>query len=137
MLNHKCPFLTVDIIIEIGDNVVVIERKYPPLGLAVVGGFVDYGESVETAAKRESMEEVGLAIHNLRLVGVYSDPNRDKRAHIVTVAFLAEAEGVPVAADDAKNAFLMPWGEALNTDFVADHRRIILDAFGKYKSHCQ
>jgi 8-oxo-dGTP diphosphatase len=133
ILSHECPFLAFDIIIEVGDSVVVIERKNPPHGLALVGGFVDYGETVETAAKRESMEEVGMDIHNLRLVGVYSDPKRDKRGHIVTIAFLAEAEGEPKAADDAKDAFLMPWGEIMNTDLIADHLRIVLDAFGKYK----
>lgn len=131
-LNHKCPFLTVDVAIVLPSNeLVIIERKYPPLGFALVGGFVDYGESVEDAARREVMEEVGLELTYLEQVGVWSKPDRDKRAHIVTVAFLAKAEGHPKAGDDAKAVKIVPLGMTHDLPLIADHRHILSAALGK------
>ena len=78
------------------------ERKNPPLGWALPGGFVDYGESFETAARREAMEETGLEVSSLRQFRTYSDPSRDQRQHTASTVFTATAEELPVAGDDAQ-----------------------------------
>src|SRR6185295_15842951 len=110
MTDHKSPILAVDIIIENRHidhfGIVLISRKYPPLGWALPGGHVDYGESVESAAVREAKEETGLDVDLDCLLGVYSSPNRDPRKHVVSVVFIAAAEGVPHAADDAKEILI-------------------------------
>jgi|YNPBryantNP2012_1023418.scaffolds.fasta_scaffold00551_10 8-oxo-dGTP diphosphatase len=102
MTTYRNPALTVDMIIETPHGIVLIERKNPPYGLALPGGFVDYGETVEKAAMREALEETGLHIVLTGILGVYSDPSRDKRQHTVSVVFIATALGSPQAGDDAK-----------------------------------
>jgi len=105
------PLLAADAIIELidlpGRPIVLIERRYPPSGWAIPGGFVDVGESVETAAVREAREETGLSVHLLALLGIYSDPRRDSRGHTVTAVYVAEAHGTPIAADDARNVLIV------------------------------
>jgi 8-oxo-dGTP diphosphatase len=88
--------------------------------------FVDYGESVETAAKREAQEETGLAVELIEQFYVYSDPNRDPRQHTLSVVFLATAKGEPQAADDAINLEIFePW--RIPTNLCFDHDRILAD----------
>src|SRR3970040_128490 len=92
------PLLTVDIIIEIASaHIVLIERKNPPHGWALPGGFVDYGESLETAAVREAKEETSLDVTLTEQFYNYSDPDRDRRHHTVSAVFIATAAGVPQA----------------------------------------
>ena len=123
------PLLTVDIIIEMVDRpgrpVVLIERKHPPHGWALPGGFVDVGESLETAAVREALEETSLHVTLTRLLGTYSDPARDFRGHTASAVYIAEARGEPRAADDAKHLALHDPREAPQLAF--DHDRIIGD----------
>jgi len=128
---YKNPVPTVDIIIEIGEEIVLIERKNPPLGWALPGGFVDYGESFETAAVREAREETGLNITSLRQFHTYSDPSRDKRHHTVSTVFIAEAEGKPVAGDDAARAGLFKQQNLPKLAF--DHGEILSDYFKAQK----
>ncbi|MEW6586398.1 MAG: NUDIX hydrolase, partial [Nitrospirota bacterium] len=97
------PFPTVDIIIELDQGIVLIKRKNPPEGWALPGGFVDYGESLESAAAREAKEETGLDIELVRQFHAYSDPARDPRHHTITVVFVAKAKGAVKAGDDAKD----------------------------------
>lgn len=133
-LRPRNPFLTVDIIIEVEDAIILIERKNEPYGWALPGGFVDYGETVETAAKREAKEETNLDIANLFLFGVYSDPKRDPRFHTVSVVFVATARGDQLlAGDDAKNARIFREDE-LPEDIVFDHKKILKDYFRWKKS---
>jgi len=94
----------VDIIIETEGGVVLIERKNKPLGWALPGGFVDYGESLEKAALREAFEETGLRVRLRRQLKTYSDPARDPRHHTITTVFIATADGSPHAGDDAARA---------------------------------
>ena len=113
-MTYRNPTPTVDIIIELinkpGRPIVLIERQNPPFGWAIPGGFVDYGETVETAAQREAKEETSLEVKLIQQFYVYSDPNRDPRQHTMSVVFIATATGEPKAADDAKNlAVFEPW----------------------------
>ena len=121
------PFLTVDLIIEIpGKGVVLIERLNPPHGWALPGGFVDYGESLEDAARREAREETGLELERLRQFRAYSDPARDPRHHTATVVFTALGVGLPKAADDAKNLNIFPV-DGLPESLAFDHEIILKD----------
>ncbi|VXD11978.1 NUDIX domain-containing protein [Planktothrix paucivesiculata] len=136
-MNYRNPAPTVDIIIELSDRparpIVLIERKNPPFGWAIPGGFVDYGESVETAAIREAKEETGLDIELIEQFYVYSDPSRDPRQHTLSVVFLATAIGEPQAADDAKHLELFePWRIPQNLCF--DHDRILKD-YWRYRHY--
>ncbi len=130
------PYLTVDVIIECGsetgdDGIVMIERKNPPHGWALPGGFVDYGESLETAAIREAREETSLDVELIRQFHAYSDPGRDERQHNVTVVFIARPlAGVLKARDDARRAGV--FGEnALPAEIAFDHADILSDYFSK------
>jgi 8-oxo-dGTP diphosphatase len=124
---YRNPLLTVDIIIEMPDGgVVLIERKNPPYGWALPGGFVDYGESLEAAALREAREETGLQLVGLRQFRAYGDPDRDPRHHTVTVVFAARAHGQPVAADDAKKLGVFQ-PDHLPTPTAFDHAKILAD----------
>jgi 8-oxo-dGTP diphosphatase len=119
----------VDIIIELkgeAGGIVLVKRKNPPVGWALPGGFVDYGETVEEAARREALEETGLEISDLRQFHTYSDPSRDPRGHMVSVVFTATAKGVPRGGDDAHIAQAFP-ADQLPSDMVFDHRTIMGD----------
>jgi len=127
------PVPTVDIIIEIGEQIVLIERKNPPFGWALPGGFVDYGESFETAALREAKEETDLTVTGLRQFHTYSDPGRDPRQHTASTVFIAQASEQPKAGDDAGKAEL--FGEDNLPKLVFDHGRILADYFSAKKQH--
>jgi 8-oxo-dGTP diphosphatase len=123
---YRNPVLAVDIIIELSDGIVLIERKNEPFGWALPGGFVDYGETLEHAAIREAREETSLNIVNLRLLGCYSDPARDARFHTVSAVYVASAAGTPLAADDAAKVAVCHL-DALPTNLCFDHDKIIED----------
>ncbi len=126
---RKTPFVTVDIIIEIADRgIVLIERKNPPHGWALPGGFVDYGESLEEAAVREAKEETSLDVQLIEQFYSYSDPRRDPRHHTISTVFIATAGGEPEGADDAKTARLFS-EKNLPSPLVFDHERILRDYF--------
>ncbi len=127
-MERRNPIPTVDIIIETPRGIVLIERKNPPYGWALPGGFVDYGESLEDAAKREALEETSLNVQLKRQFHTYSDPDRDPRHHTISTVFIAEADGVPVAMDDAKNIGIFT-EENLPEDLAFDHKRILRDYF--------
>ena len=125
---YRNPLPTVDIIIEVKGGIVLIERKNPPYGWAIPGGFVDYGESVEDCAVREAREETGLNVHLKDLLYVYSRPDRDPRHHTLTTVFIATADGLPVAADDARAAGVFSAG-TLPVPLAFDHADILADYF--------
>lgn len=129
-MSYRNPTPTVDIIIELVDRphrpIVLIERHNPPLGWAIPGGFVDYGESVEIAARREALEETGLQVELIEQFQVYSDPNRDPRQHTLSIVFLATASGEPQAGDDAQGIGIFEsWDVPKNLCF--DHDKILQD----------
>jgi len=130
MAAPETPKLTVDTIIELSNQenrpIVLIERKNPPFGWALPGGFVDIGESLEQAAIREAKEETCLDIELISLLGCYSDPERDPRGHTVSAVYIATATGTPRAADDAKavNIFSV---EQLPSELAFDHAKILTD----------
>ena len=126
----RTPLLAADTIIELPDKpgrpIVLIERKNPPYGWAIPGGFVDVGERLEVAAIREAKEEVCLDVTLKALLGMYSDPKRDDRGHTVTAVYVAEAIGEPQAADDAKNLDIFDI-ENLPDELAFDHSQVLED----------
>ena len=131
------PIPTVDIIIELVDQphrpIILIERKNPPHGWAIPGGFVDYGESVETAARREAQEEVRLTVELIEQFHVYSDPKRDPRQHTLSIVFIAQANGKPKSADDAKEVGVFHLWE-IPEKLCFDHDRILKD-YRRYRDY--
>jgi O-acetyl-ADP-ribose deacetylase (regulator of RNase III)/ADP-ribose pyrophosphatase YjhB (NUDIX family) len=127
------PFTTVDAIIETNDGIVVIERSNPPFGLALPGGFVDYGESLEEAVKREAKEETGLEITDLKQFHTYSQANRDPRFHTISTVYIAKAKGKPKSGSDAAGIKIVKLSEIKSLDFAFDHKKIIQD-YLKYKN---
>ena len=123
---YKNPLPTVDIIIELPDGIVLIERKNEPFGWAIPGGFVDYGETLENAALRESLEETSLTVTDLRLLGCYSDPARDTRSHNISTVYVAKAAGIPKAGDDAAGLAVCPV-DSLPQPLCFDHEKILSD----------
>lgn len=121
-----------DIIIELKGGIILIKRKNPPVGWALPGGFVDYGEDLEAAAVREAKEETGLDIKLIRQFHTYSDPKRDPRHHTITTVYIAKAQGNAIAGDDAKEVGIFE-KETLPKQIAFDHREILNDYFrGRY-----
>jgi ADP-ribose pyrophosphatase YjhB (NUDIX family) len=124
--------ITVDCIIEIDGEIVLIKRKHPPFGWALPGGFVDKGETVEQAVRREMEEETNLSLKELKQFHVYSDPMRDPRGHTVSVVFTASGEGELKPQDDAKDVALFT-EDNLPEEIAFDHRIILNDYFKRRK----
>jgi 8-oxo-dGTP diphosphatase len=136
---YRNPVPTVDALIHIpGRGVVFVKRLNEPLGWALPGGFVDYGESTEKAAIREAKEETGLTVELTGLLGVYSDPARDPRQHTMSVVYIAQALDPDelAAGDDAKEVDVFPVGQ-WPSPLCFDHERIVNDyamLLGRYKA---
>jgi len=131
MSEYRNPALTVDSIIISDDKVVLIKRLNNPYkdSWALPGGFVEYGESVEDATVREAKEETNLDICLDKLIGVYSDPDRDPRGHTVTVAYKCSIVGGNLkSSSDAKEAKFFTIDEIKNIKLAFDHEIILKDA---------
>lgn len=130
MATPRTPLLAADTIIELRDRpgwpILLIERRNPPHGWAIPGGFVDVGERLEQAALREALEETGLTVTLRALLGLYSDPARDPRGHTVTAVYVGESSGVPQAQDDARALGLFTL-ENLPSPLVFDHGLVLED----------
>lgn len=125
---HKNPVPTVDIIIRYMNGIILIKRKNPPSGWAIPGGFVDYNETLETAAVREAKEETGLEVRLIRQFHSYSDPKRDPRQHTISTVFIAEASGKAEAGDDAAEIGVFK-KDNLPDNIAFDHNEILNDYF--------
>lgn len=124
---HHHPVPTVDLIIEIqNQGLILIQRANPPLGWALPGGYVDYGESLEDAARREAREETSLEVDLLGQFHTYSNPRRDPRQHNISTVFVAQASGTPQAADDARSLEIFR-PEDLPQLLAFDHGQILAD----------
>ncbi|MEJ2452343.1 MAG: NUDIX hydrolase [Gammaproteobacteria bacterium] len=130
MTKPVTPLLAADALIELVDHpgrpIVLIERLNPPYGWAIPGGFVDVGETVEAAAVREAREEVCLEVVLHGLLGIYSSPARDPRGHTVTAVYIAQARGMPQAADDAKTVGVFSLDQ-LPAPLAFDHEMVLQD----------
>ncbi|RMG53677.1 MAG: NUDIX hydrolase [Gammaproteobacteria bacterium] len=123
------PLLAVDIVIRPADRperIVLIERRNPPPGWALPGGFVDRGECVEQAAMREAREETSLEVRLLALLGCYSNPSRDPRGHVASLVYVADGFGTPRAADDARRLALADAADP-GLPLAFDHALILAD----------
>ena len=132
MQKQKSPLLTVDAVIQLNkkEDIVLIRRKNPPFknSYALPGGFVEIGESVEDACIREAFEETNIKVKIVKLIGVFSDPKRDPRGHIVTVAYLCEPRTKnekPKAQDDAAALEIIPLSKIPSLKLAFDHMQII------------
>ena len=125
-------FSTVDAIIEINGGIILIKRKNPPFGWALPGGFVDYGESLETAVVREAKEETGVDFIEVKQFHAYSDPKRDPRFHTIATVFIGKAKGSPKAGDDAAELKIVKLEEIGKLNLAFDHNKILGD-YAKYK----
>ena len=126
-MKHRNPLPTVDVIIENAGGIVLIKRKNPPPGWALPGGFVEYGESLENAARREAFEETGLTVELSGQLHTYSKPGRDPRFHTISTVFLATAQGTPKGGDDASEATIFSKDQLPPLAF--DHREILNDYY--------
>jgi len=127
-MKREHPLPTVDVIIEVSGGIVLIRRRHPPDGWAIPGGFVDAGERVEEAARREMREETSLEVQLIDLLGVYSDPARDPRGSTISTVFIGRAIGSPKADDDAADAGIFD-EQHLPAPLAFDHARILADYF--------
>lgn len=128
MSSFNLPKVAVDGIVLYNKNIVLIQRKNPPFKgrYALPGGFVEYGETTESALKREVKEETGLNAEIIGLVGVYSDPNRDPRGHVISICYLALGGGDFKADTDAESVSLFFIDNIPELAF--DHNQMINDA---------
>ena len=127
-MTHEGPRATVDVIVEVDGGIALIRRRNPPPGWAIPGGFVDYGERAEDAARREMREELGVDVELVSLLGVYSDPARDPRGHTISTVYVGRASGTPHAGDDAADVGVFR-RETLPAPLAFDHACILEDYF--------
>ncbi|MBA3647253.1 MAG: NUDIX hydrolase [Chitinophagales bacterium] len=126
MKNDK-PTLCVDVIIEFPDREIILgKRKYSPFKgeWGLPGGHVEYGETVEDAAKREVMEETGLEVELLNIVGVFSEPNRDPRGHAVSITYYARPTGGTLQAGSDTEEIIKTIKYS-NMQLAFDHNKIM------------
>ncbi len=139
MANYKIPSITADIFIFDDDfNFILIKRKNNPYKdcWALPGGFVEYGESVETAAIREAKEETNIDVELKNLVNVYSKPDRDPRGHTITVAYTAKGNMNEMKADsDAKEIAIFSSENLDDINIAFDHDEIIADCLKIVKNN--
>lgn len=124
------PYVTCDVIIEMKDGIILIERSNPPYGWALPGGFLDHDESLEEAAIREAREETNMDLENLKQFHTYSDPSRDPRFHTISTVFIAKGIGTPQFGDDAKGLKIVSYKELMQLKYAFDHNQIIKDYLG-------
>ena len=127
---HKNPTPTVDVILQKGERILLVRRKKDPFAMqfALPGGFINEGETAEQAGKREIQEETGLDVEIIYLLGVYSDPKRDPRGHILSVVFVGTiVSGKEKAGDDASDIDWIDLNDIQAKNLAFDHNMILQD----------
>ena len=130
MGEYRNPVPSVDIILQKGSEILLVKRKNEPFKdhLALPGGFVNEAESVESAAMREAFEEISLDIEPIDILGVYSDPKRDPRKHVLTVVFVGTIlNGVPNPRDDSSEIEWVRLDDIQKKNLAFDHKQILSD----------
>ncbi len=130
MIRSKVPVPAADGVIVKDGKVLLLRRNFRPKGKwCLPGGHVNYRESVENAIRREVLEETGLRTSISRLIGVYSDPKRDRRWHAVSVAYILKTKGGKLRISDESSDFGFFPPNRLPKGMAFDHAKIIRDAF--------
>lgn len=134
-MSGKRPLVTVDAVVEQQDRILLVRRGREPFrgAWALPGGFVEYGESTEEAVVREVMEEADVAIEVEGLLGVYSDPRRDPRGHVISICYVARGRGEPKGGSDAAEARFFPLDALEGLELAFDHAGIIRD-YKRYRN---
>src|SRR5215211_6207598 len=131
MTKYSNPAPTVDVILQRDSKILMVRRNKDPFKdrLALPGGFVNEGETVEEAMKREAMEETSLEVEPVDILGVYSGPKRDPRKHIVTVVFIGIIVGGSSsrAGDDAASIEWVKIADIERQQIAFDHAQILRD----------
>jgi 8-oxo-dGTP diphosphatase len=130
MGEYRNPVPSVDIILQKGSEILLVKRKNEPFKdhLALPGGFVNEGESVENAAIREAVEETSLEIEPIDILGVYSYPKRDPRKHVLTVVFVGTIlNGIPNPRDDSSEIEWVQLDDVQKKNLAFDHKQILSD----------
>ena len=133
MSEPRTPRIAVDAIIERQGKILLIKRKNPPFQgfWALPGGFVEYGENLESALRRETLEETGMSIENIKLHNLYSEPGRDPRGHVISACYTAQSRGRPKAGSDAESAEFISKVDIERLNLAFDHKNIIKEYLEK------
>jgi 8-oxo-dGTP diphosphatase len=83
------------VVVDDSSRVLLVKHSYGELNWELPGGAGESGESGEETARREVLEEVGIELETMRLVGVYWDPQVDAH-HFV---FRSRTRGTPRVTD--------------------------------------
>lgn len=137
MKEYRIPSPTVDVILQDGSKILMIRRKKDPFKarLALPGGFIDEGETAEEAVKREALEETSLEVEPIEILGVYSDPKRDPRKHVMSVVFIGIITGGTLKpGDDAQDLEWRELDKLDSAELAFDHLQIIRDYISWKKS---
>jgi 8-oxo-dGTP diphosphatase len=127
---YKNPIPTVDAIIHRYSSILLVKRRKDPYKdcFALPGGFVNEGETIEEAIIREVYEETSLEVYPIDILGVYSDPKRDPRGHMLTVVFIVlVVKGNPTPGDDAQEISWIPTYKISELEIAFDHKLLIQD----------
>ena len=136
-MSYRNPTPTVDAVLQQGSKVLMVRRKKDPFKgrLALPGGFINEGETAEDAVRREVREETSLEVEPIDILGVYSDPKRDPRKHVMSVTFVCiTLSGGEKAGDDAESVEWVELSdiEKLKGEIAFDHAQILAD-YGRWK----
>jgi 8-oxo-dGTP diphosphatase len=136
MKEYRNPTPTADIILQRDSKILMVRRKKDPFKgqLALPGGFINEGETAEEAARREAIEETTLEVEPIEILGVYSDPKRDPRKHIMSIVFVGIiVGGSDKAGDDAESIEWVELGTIEKQEIAFDHAQILRD-YKKWKT---
>ena len=121
-----------DVIASYQGKLVLVDRLSEPFGLALPGGRLEEGESLEDCARREFREETGLELLALEQIRTYSDPSRDPRGHKVSTVYAGEAYGSIKDEDGKTLVGLYDPGDLQRKEMAFDHYDILQDYMKSY-----